>query len=86
MESLPVLDVTKLTKKQLTEAGKLFDGIRDADLLPLHEIDKDPVRRELDEEFCTGILDLPTSIIGPEGPLDLLRNKVAQEPSIRGAK
>jgi hypothetical protein len=55
-------------------------------LLPIHEIDKDPTRKELDERFCREVLNLPDSITAPGGPLELLRMKLAQEPSIRGSK
>jgi hypothetical protein len=56
------------------------------ELLPIHEIDKDPVRRELDERFAREVLGLPESIIQPGGSLEVLRKKVEQEPSIRGNK
>ena len=55
-------------------------------MLPFHEIDKDPVRKELDERFFHEVLGLPGKIIAPGGALDVLRMKLAQEPSIRGNK
>lgn len=55
-------------------------------LLPLHEIDKDPVRKELDERFGREVLGLPESILQLGGALEVLRMKLAQEPSIRGNK
>ena len=36
--------------------------------------------------FCKEVLGLPAKILGDGGPLDLLRQKLAAEPSIRGGK
>jgi hypothetical protein len=55
-------------------------------LLPIYEIDDDPVRKELDERFCRKILGMSKSTVQPGGALDVLRMKLAQEPSIRGNK
>jgi hypothetical protein len=55
-------------------------------LFPIHEIDKDPVRKELDERFAQEVLGLPEVLLQPGGPLDVLRMKLALEPSIRGNK
>jgi hypothetical protein len=49
----------------------------------VHEIDNDMVRHELDERFVGDVLGLTKAIVGP---IDLLRMKLAQEPSIRGQK
>jgi hypothetical protein len=42
--------------------------------------------KELDEKFARGVLGLPASMRAPGGPLELLRMKLAREPSIRGHK
>jgi len=86
LQGLPILDVTALTPQQLTDAVKLFDAMSGKELLPLHEIDHDPVRCELDEKFTRDVLGLATGIFTPDGPLELLRMKLAREPSIRGQK
>jgi hypothetical protein len=86
MQSMPLLDVTALKPKQLEKAAKFFDEICQKPLLPLHQIDKDTVRHELDEQFGREVLGLPASLFAPGGPLELLRMKLAQEPSIRGNK
>jgi hypothetical protein len=86
LESLPILDVTALTKKQLDTGVKLFDEVSNLDLLPFHEIDKDAARQNLDEKFARDVLGLKVSLIGSGGALELLRKKMAQEPSIRGAE
>jgi hypothetical protein len=86
LQTLPVLDVSKLTTKQLASAVSLFDAMSGKALLPFHEIHCDPVRSELDEKFCRDVLGLPSSLYKAGGPLELLRMKLANEPSIRGSK
>ncbi len=86
LHTLPILDVTDLEPKLLAEAVKLFDAMSAQPLLPLHEIDRDPVRKELDEAFARNVLRLPEPILTSGGPLELLRMKLSQEPSIRGSK
>jgi hypothetical protein len=86
LQSLPVLNVTTITPDGILKAAALFDELRRADLLPIHEIDNDPVRRQLDERFALEVLRLPTSLVAAGGPLELLRMKLAKEPSIRGSK
>ena len=86
LQDIPVLDVTALKPRQLTAAVQLFDAISGLDLLPLHEIDKDPVRQDLDERFARDVIGLPEPMIEVGSPLQLLRMKLAQEPSIRGHK
>ena len=86
LQTLPILDVTALEPKLLAEAVKLFDTMSEQPLLPLHELDRDPIRKELDEAFARNVLKLPESILASGGPLELLRAKLSQEPSIRGSK
>lgn len=86
LQIMPILDVTALTPHQLDRAVKLFNSMCYKPMLPIHEIDKDPVRKELDERFAREVLGLPDSILQPGGALDVLRMKLAQEPSIRGNK
>jgi hypothetical protein len=86
LETLPILDVTALTDEQLKRAAKLFDEMCHKELLPIHEIDKDSARKELDESFGREVLGLPESLFAPGRPVEILRMKLAQEPSIRGNK
>ncbi|MCH7519473.1 MAG: hypothetical protein IH964_10670 [Candidatus Dadabacteria bacterium] len=86
LQDFPILDVTALKPKQLREAVRLFDAMSGIDLLPLHEIDKDAVRKELDHKFAQKVLGLPESMLADGAPLELLRMKLALEPSIRGHK
>jgi hypothetical protein len=86
MEGLPILKLAALESQQLEDAVKIFDATCLKPLLPFHEIDKDPVRKELDERFAREVLGLQESLLQPGGALDVLRMKLAQEPSIRGNK
>jgi hypothetical protein len=83
---LPILNIPALTPTQLEAAVKIFGEMSHKELLPIHEIDKDPTRKELDERFGREVLGLPEPILQPGGALDVLRMKLAQEPSIRGNK
>ena len=86
LQTLPILDVTALEPKLLAEAVQLFDAMSEQSLSPLHKLDRDPVRKELDEAFARNVLRLPEPILTSGGPLELLRAKLSQEPSIRGSK
>jgi len=84
LQTLPVLDVTTLSAKQIKAAVKVFDAMSELHLLPLHRIDEDAVRQRLDTRFGLEVLGLQPFVVEPGGPLELLRMKLAQEPSIRG--
>jgi hypothetical protein len=70
----------------LRDAVALFDALSAQPLQPAHELATDAVRRNIDEQFARDVLKLPAAIAGPGGPLELLRNKLSAEPSIRGQK
>ena len=53
LQTMPILDVTALSAKQLERAVKIFDEMCYKPMVPIHEIDKDPVRKELDERVHT---------------------------------
>jgi len=86
LQDLPVLDVTAITPTKLKAAVKIFEDLKEESLLPLHELDKDPVRQKLDERFAVDVLGLPAAAVQPGGPVELARMKLAQEPSVRGGK
>jgi hypothetical protein len=86
LQTLPILDITTLDAKGLAKAVKLFDEMCEKQLLPIHEIDKDPVRKELDERFAREVLGIPEPILASGGALEVLRMKLALEPSIRSNK
>jgi hypothetical protein len=84
--TMPVLDVTKLSPKALTNAVKLFDEMRDRRFLPVNEIADDENRHALDEGFARRVLGLDESLLTPHGPLSVLRAKLGCEPSISEGK
>jgi surface antigen len=86
LQTLPILDVTALKPSQLDEAVKLFDAMNGKPLLPMNEIDRDPIRKELDEKFVRNVLGLTETLLIHGGPLELLRMKLSREPSICGKK
>jgi hypothetical protein len=84
--NMPTMDVTALKPRSLERAAKLFDQIGRKPMLALNEIERDPVRRELDEQFGCEVLRFPRDLFAPGGSMELLRLKLAKEPSIRGSK
>jgi hypothetical protein len=86
LDSLPILDVTKLSKKAISKAVAIFDEIKNKELRPINEIAQDAVRAELDTRLATEVLGFPPELTAPDGPLALLRQKLALEPSIAGSK
>ena len=86
LQSMPILDVSALTSEQLNAAVTIFDDMSGKQLLPVHRIHQDPARKELDERFAREVLGLASPMAAPDGPLDLLRRKLAPEPSISGGR
>jgi len=86
LTSLPVLDITSLSKKALAKAVAIFDDMNHKELRPVNEIAADAVRHEIDTRLCTEMLGFPAELVAPDGPLALLRQKLALEPSITGSK
>jgi hypothetical protein len=84
--SLAVLDVTTLSKEALSKAVAIFEDMKRRELRPINEIEHDTVRQELDVRVTTEVLGFPSELIAPDGPLALLRRKLALEPSITGGK
>jgi hypothetical protein len=56
------------------------------ELRPVNEIAQDSVRAEIDTRLATEVLGFPPELVTPDGPLALLRQKLALEPSIAGSK
>ncbi len=81
-----VLDVTALSDTQLARAAQIFDETCQLPLKPLHELDIDENRKALDRRFYGEVLGLPDAMLADGGPLDILRQKLSREPSIRGSK
>jgi len=86
LETMVVLDVAKLTSAQLEEAQTIFDKFSNRQMRPMHEMHLDPVRKELDEAVLFDLLGLPKTLRSTGGSLELLRTKLASEPSVAGHK
>ena len=84
--NIPTLDTRTLTAEQLASARDAFYAMRDLRFLPFDQIDEDPARAELDRRLIVDVLGLPASLCDPDGPIDLLRRKLAAEPQIHGGK
>jgi len=86
LESLPILDVTKLSTEAFAKAIAIFDDLKHKELRPVNEIAQDAVRAEIDTRLVTEVLGFPPELVAPDGPLSLLRQKLGLEPSITGSK
>ena len=84
--AMPSLDVRQLSKAQLKTADKIYDEMKDRPMLSFYRLHKDRVRHELDRRVLADILGLPESVCAEGGPLQLLREKLAAEPSIHGGR
>ena len=84
--NIPTLDVRTLTGEQVAAAKAAFDAMRELRFLPFDQIDEDPSRAELDRRLFVDVLGLPETLCEPDGPIDLLRRKLAREPQIHGGK
>ena len=84
--NIPTLDTRVLTAEQLAAARDAFYAMRDLRFLPFDQIDEDPARAELDRRLIVDVLGIPPSLCEPDGPIDLLRRKLAAEPQIHGGK
>ncbi len=80
------LDITALGRGQLDVACRVFDDLKHRQMLPANELDRDPVRHELDHRLLDEVLGLPPVLMLRDGPLDLLRRKLAAESSVHGGK
>jgi hypothetical protein len=86
LENFVILDVLRLPDAQLTQVEEIFDEFRDSELRPIHELHIDENRRRLDEAFMNRVLKAGVGLHVVGGPLDLLRRKLAHEPSVIGHK
>ncbi len=82
-ESLPVLDLRKLTQDQLTAAESIFDDFRDKDLLPAYLADADPNRALLDRRVICDLLGFDQDTYNA---VRRLSAKWSAEPSVHGGK
>ncbi|PSR24553.1 MAG: hypothetical protein C7B46_21005 [Sulfobacillus benefaciens] len=84
IKTLPVLDVRTLTKDQLIACGGIFHRLKTEALHPLHELPQDTTRHTLDRALLSEVLGWPPLWFAEHGPMDILRQKLAAEPSIHG--
>ncbi|QJB70267.1 hypothetical protein [Parasphingorhabdus halotolerans] len=86
LAKMTLLDPAMLSAVQLNQSAALLKKRSDIPMLPFNEIDVDKARAELDEAFLIGILAIPKVLAQPGGSLELLRHKLADEPSVYGGK
>ena len=84
--NIPTLDTRALTTEQHAAAKATFEAMHERRLLPFDQVDEDPARAELDRRLLVDVLGLPESLCAEQGPIDLLRRKLAREPQIHGGK
>ena len=77
VKTLPVLDVDRLTPKQLTKATQAFDVLKERTFMPVWRLASDPARRELDDRMCA-------LLGGNRATLKRLAGRLAQEPILCG--
>jgi hypothetical protein len=75
LESLPVLDVSKLKPQQLKTLANAYDAVATSSLLPLPQMGQDAIRAKIDAAISQA-LGLPA--------LDTLRQTLAREPIVSG--
>jgi hypothetical protein len=74
-EAMPVLDVRSLTNRQVSALSHSYNELCGQDLMALAHLNRDPVRRAIDEALCR-VLALPD--------LAYLREMLANEPGLTG--
>ena len=82
-KAMPTLDVRQLSDSALANAEQIFNELKHRQMRPFNQIDKDPVRHELDRRLLSAVL----GITEKERPdvhegLALLRKILCKEPSI----
>lgn len=80
------LDPAQLSQAQLAASAELLKALGKSTLRPINEIDIDEARADLDRAFLGDVLSLPPLLFADDGPLALLRRKLAAEPSVSGSK
>jgi len=80
---LPMLDTRKLSAKQHRQAAEIFDRFKTKDFRAANEAYHCESRHALDRAVLIDLLGLPETILDP---LDLLRLKWCNEPSVHGGK
>lgn len=86
LSSFVCLDPAQLSAEQRAASVELLKAYGKLPLRPFNEIDLDDARADLDRAFLGDVLGLPTVLFADDGPLALLRRKLAAEPSVAGSK
>lgn len=76
-QTLPVLDVDRLSESQLAAAGQVFGELRRKPLQGFAKLCSDPVRRELDHRFFKDVLGYTA-----DAELDLVAEMLNREPTL----
>ena len=84
LETLPTLDIRKLSEEQLVNADTLFERLKYKRMLPVNECAHDSVRQDLDAELLTEMLGIKD--LGVLTSMQTLRDMLCAEPSIHGGK
>lgn len=83
LPELPVLDVSKLLRRQLNLAGRIFAAFEVQKFLPANEAYRDKARKALDRAVLVDLLNLSPEVLEP---LTKLRNQWCAEPTVHGGK
>lgn len=81
--NIPTLDVTAISSEATNAGAKIFDSMKNTDLLPANEAYRDSVRQELDRRVLTEILGLSDDAFDQ---LAVLRDQWCAEPTVMGTK
>lgn len=87
LRAMPTLDLTQLDQTTLQNVKNIFEEMMFQRMLPIYQMDEDPVRQELDRRLLSEVLGL-TEDTHPQihQGLDIIRNQLCKEPSIHGGK
>ena len=86
LDTMTTLDVNILTGRQIERSQEIFMEMRKTELMPVHLLVSDEGRHRLDTMFLGDIVGVPRDWFVADGPIALLRAKLAAEPSIVGQK
>ena len=75
-QTMPVLDVEKLSSGQLAAAETAYSELKDRELQGFSALATDPVRREIDERLCREILDIDPGVVAD------IAHKLSLEPTL----
>lgn len=84
--SMPVLDFNKLKPNQLNEISKIFDGLKNGQMLSINELPRDTIRHEIDKKIIKVLVKDKKKIQSLCEELSVFYNKLSSEPTICGIK